>query len=269
MLCCARSQWLAASVLFALAGMFRSNGVLLSGFVLWGLNIQPILDGKRVRVTCRPREICAILTSRVKLSIKNLFYSVFLTGAILVPFLYHHQVAHDAFCNVPQPASWCSHFPPSIYTHVQAKYWNVGFLRYWTLQQLPNFIISAPPVISIFYFCFFHVKHGLIPRLGFRISSKSSMDDSKKPHSHESLSSRFLSSSLTPHVIHALFLCTTLLLTSHVQIILRLGPSMPLLFWSATWLLVERPPWGRRWVAWSVIWGAISLVLWGTFLPPA
>jgi len=51
MLCCARSQWLAASILFALAGAFRSNGILLSGFILWGLMIQPILDGKRVRLS--------------------------------------------------------------------------------------------------------------------------------------------------------------------------------------------------------------------------
>ena len=51
MLCCARSQWLAASVLFCLAGIFRSNGVLLSGFILWGRMVQPVLDAKMVRLS--------------------------------------------------------------------------------------------------------------------------------------------------------------------------------------------------------------------------
>jgi GPI mannosyltransferase 2 len=49
MLSCARSQWLAASIYFALAATFRSNGILLSGFILWGLIIDPFLHHKRVR----------------------------------------------------------------------------------------------------------------------------------------------------------------------------------------------------------------------------
>jgi len=34
-------------------------------------------------------------------------------------------------------------------------------------------------------------------------------------------------------------------------------------------LLVEHPRLGKWWVGWSVVWGAVSLVLWWTFLPPA
>jgi len=41
MLCCARQQWLRASLFFALANFFRSNGILLSGFIFWGLIAQP------------------------------------------------------------------------------------------------------------------------------------------------------------------------------------------------------------------------------------
>jgi len=49
MLCCATSRWFSASIYFALAGTFRSNGILLSGFILWGLIIQPFLQRKYVR----------------------------------------------------------------------------------------------------------------------------------------------------------------------------------------------------------------------------
>jgi phosphatidylinositol glycan class V len=49
MLSCARSQWFYASVYFALAGTFRSTGILLGGFILWGLIIDPFLHRKHVR----------------------------------------------------------------------------------------------------------------------------------------------------------------------------------------------------------------------------
>ncbi|GAB7340398.1 hypothetical protein MBLNU457_6837t1 [Dothideomycetes sp. NU457] len=39
---------------------------------------------------------------------------------------------------------WCDNFPPSIYNFVQQRYWDVGFLRYWTLSNLPLFLIALP-----------------------------------------------------------------------------------------------------------------------------
>lgn len=48
MLCCAQKRWMPAALLFALAGTFRSNGVLLSGFILWGLLVQQFLEHHKV-----------------------------------------------------------------------------------------------------------------------------------------------------------------------------------------------------------------------------
>jgi GPI mannosyltransferase 2 len=213
-----------------------------------------------------------------ELSIKNISYSILLTGITLLPFIHHHHAAYDAFCTVAQPPSWCSNLPPSIYSHVQATYWNVGFFRYWTLQQLPNFVIAAPPLLSLSFFGVHHLKHALLLRLtpgrNSKLPNERSTEASPTPSlpsmsSSELLSSKFLSPSLTPHAIHAIIVCSTLLLASHTQIVLRLSPSMPITYWSATWMLVAHPSWGRWWVTWSVIWGATSLILWGVFLPPA
>ena len=47
MLFCARKQWLYAAVAFALAGAFRSNGITLAGFLIWGLLIAPLLERRK------------------------------------------------------------------------------------------------------------------------------------------------------------------------------------------------------------------------------
>lgn len=34
-----------------------------------------------------------------------------------------------------------------LYQHIQRKHWNVGFLRYWELKQIPNFLLASPIVL--------------------------------------------------------------------------------------------------------------------------
>jgi phosphatidylinositol glycan class V len=48
MLACTRNQWTRASLYFALATTVRSNGILLSGFIIWGLTILPFVLGQAV-----------------------------------------------------------------------------------------------------------------------------------------------------------------------------------------------------------------------------
>ena len=170
----------------------------------------------------------------------------------MFPFIAYQFVAYLTFCwDVSSPNfEWCANFPPSIYTHVQAAYWNVGFLRYWTLSQAPNFLIACPPIIAILTFAFEHLsslsetKRKTQPRIGYSLS-------------------------LTPHAIHAVVFTFILLFASHTQIILRLAASMPFTYWAAAWIYLNYPTCGKVWITWSVLWGVISVILWGTFLPPA
>ncbi len=170
----------------------------------------------------------------------------------------YQAYAYFVFCvqlGSPQ-AEWCSAFPPSIYSYVQSKYWDVGFLRYWTLNQLPNFLIATPSIILIFAFAIEHLKRALPPL-------------SNREKKSQQLESAFYNSSITPHAIHAAIFASILLLASHTQIVLRLAHSMPFTYWAATWLLVRHPKAARLWITWSVFWGTISIILWATFLPPA
>lgn len=45
---CAKEKWLLATFLFTLASSFRSNGFFLSGYILWGMVVQPVLAAQKV-----------------------------------------------------------------------------------------------------------------------------------------------------------------------------------------------------------------------------
>lgn len=49
---------------------------------------------------------------------------------------------------VPSP-DWCHYRLPFIYAHVQSRYWNVGFLRYWLLSNVGLFAIAAPTLVLL------------------------------------------------------------------------------------------------------------------------
>lgn len=183
---------------------------------------------------------------------------------VFAPFIYHHFTAYLAFCLTPDvsPPDWCSRTIPSIYGHVQAKYWNVGLFKYWTLQQLPNFILPAPVLLLLFSFSYWYLRNLHLDWCAAEGRPSSASSSSGSP---------FLTLKLIPHVIHTCFMGVTLLVASHTQIALRLAASMPTIYWAAAWLHYHQPTHNlaRLWVWWSFLWGGISIVLWVAFLPPA
>ncbi|KAF9218399.1 mannosyltransferase [Gyrodon lividus] len=250
MLACARSQWLSASVWFALASTFRSNGILLCGFIVWGMVVVPCLAARRDLLTP-----------------SRLLYCTVLVAIPLMPFIHHNYKGYTLFCAASTEGlpDWCKKgLFPSIYSHVQLKYWNVGFLRYWTVSNIPNFILASPVLLNVYAFCVFYLSRlpHILPLLSPQMPPKEK--DASRPNP-----SLFLAPSLLPHVLHGLALALLLTFSAHVQIALRVFPSLPMTYWAAAHLLIERPKLGKAWVAWSVVWGALSCVLWAVFLPPA
>nr|POE74714.1 gpi mannosyltransferase 2 [Quercus suber] len=118
-----------AGMCFAIASMIRGNG-LLSGIVFaWDVIAQVPSLPKVIRST---DEILRIAPT-------------FLAGGLLaLGFAFPQIVAYLEYCTTDVSRSWCSAFPPSIYSFVQSHYWNVGFLRYWTLSNLPLFALAIP-----------------------------------------------------------------------------------------------------------------------------
>lgn len=104
-------SWLSV-ILFGLASLVRANGTLLALIL-----VPPLLS--------KPNALTPL----------ELFVKV---GLVVAP-AFVVDVAQSRFVEETWP-------PSSTYSRVQARYWDVGLLRYWRWRQVPNFILAAPAV---------------------------------------------------------------------------------------------------------------------------
>ncbi|KNE99023.1 hypothetical protein PSTG_07675 [Puccinia striiformis f. sp. tritici PST-78] len=199
-----------------------------------------------------------------------------LTGQTLVlgsitcfPFIYDQIHAYLLFCVDPTAQRpWCSNRIPSIYAFVQSHYWNNGFLKYWTWNQLPLFILSFPIYLISF--------QGIISYYYYSSSTKTTTRRTTYLDNPE----------IRIHVLIQLFITLILLFNSHVQIILRQASTMPIIWWTLadqiqhTWDSQQQSSSDKDknrnkitcshwWFTYIVIWFPISLLLWAGFYPPA
>ncbi|CAL8096166.1 unnamed protein product [Orchesella dallaii] len=124
----------------AMSALCRSNGLLNVGFIL-AFALQKELSQKDkpfslIRFMCRSFVIVVISA---------------------IPFALFQGYGVHLFCqddkmydpnNIPLYCSFTPNSRPSLwtlpYSYVQKKYWNVGFMTYFQLKQVPNFILAAP-----------------------------------------------------------------------------------------------------------------------------
>lgn len=146
---------------------------------------------------------------------------------ILSGMLIPQYMAYQEFCNVTSDVDirpWCSRTLPSIYTWVQEHYWyditgpvpssirltllrNVGFLRYWTISNLPLFLLALPMLLIL-------VVTGLI--------APSLISKSETPGTERSVA--YVRCLALPQIVLALLAFTTF----HVQIVNRIATGYPL-----------------------------------------
>jgi phosphatidylinositol glycan class V len=123
-----------SSICFGLGSLIRGNG-LLNGLV-FVFDIVPYVYS--LPSTLRRRDIHALLTT-ASIGLAGVLLGLIYASGQLEPYLRH--------CTNGNDRPWCSALPPSIYTFVQRHYWNNGFLRYWTLSNLPLFLLAAPMLL--------------------------------------------------------------------------------------------------------------------------
>ena len=119
----------AAGASFGVASMMRSNGLLSGTIFAWdaitlGLQLPAVFSDTKKQAT--------------------LLATIFAGLLVAIGFALPQTVAYIEYCTNGNTRPWCEKLPPSIYSWVQSHYWGVGFLKYWTLNNLPLFLLAAP-----------------------------------------------------------------------------------------------------------------------------
>ncbi|ANZ76472.1 BA75_04317T0 [Komagataella pastoris] len=137
-------------------------------------------------------------------------------------------------------ANWCHSRLPSLTLYAQKNYWNNGFLRYWTLNNVPNFLIGLPTVLVLLASVFHRYRH----------------------------QGKLVTDLKLVTIVYLVLNVTCW----HVQIINRVSNFIPINCWMLSEMILDDSP--QRKVALGVItyyiaWNLIQTSLYSSFLPPA
>ncbi|KAF4452682.1 GPI mannosyltransferase 2 [Fusarium austroafricanum] len=229
-----------AGLMYGVSCTFRSNG--LFGGVLFAVEavkgLLALLDG--------------FTFSKVLRLISPII------GGILVAigFVAPQVLAWMRFCNTKdgERRAWCARLIPSIYTFVQEEYWDVGFLKYWTPNQIPLFLLATPMLTIL-------IKSGIElmrePSRGLRTMTSGTDEQC-----------RLLVRTLAAVQVLLAVLAIT---NYHVQIISRLSSGYPIWYWWVASCLMDkqRQSLGYAVVVFITMYAAIQGALFASFLPPA
>ncbi|KAF2860063.1 glycosyltransferase family 76 protein [Piedraia hortae CBS 480.64] len=214
-------------ICFALSATIRSNGVLSGLIFVWDL-VEALALG----------EVREVLATGV-------------AGTILaIGFAFPQVIAFYEFCTDSTPRPWCSAVPPSIYTFVQREYWDVGFLRYWKLSNLPLFALALPMAWVLTTTAWPALVQ---PRRFARRLTNSNQSDHK---AFDIILRRFA----VPQLVLVLLALTSF----HCQIINRISSGYPL--WYFCLAISQQDRWHLRAM---ITYALVHAGLYAAFMPPA
>ncbi|CCE30359.1 uncharacterized protein CPUR_04207 [Claviceps purpurea 20.1] len=237
---------IAAGMSFGLATVFRSNG-LTSGLLF---AVEAVNSLRRIVVGGSGSQRVGGLVALIVAVLGGLCVAA---GSVVPQTLaWMRYCAGDR--DVSRP--WCDKMVPSIYTFVQEKYWNVGFLRYWTLNQVPLFLLAAP-MLAILLTSGIDLFQN--PQQVSRVAGK--------PRNNDEGCKWFVRALAASQVVVAVLA----IMTYHVQIITRISSGYPVWYWWVAGCLMEkkRQRLGTVIVMFMMLYGGVQGGLFATFLPPA
>ena len=166
-----------AVLLFSLGCATRSNGILSCGFIshyfMKKILSSILISQKASNVVTVANLVSVVVTVLILL---------FLNGIVLAPFIIFQWYGYKLYClnTSQQKLPWCNKWLPFPYSHIQSAYWDVGFLRYFEMKQIPNFLLAAPMIILSLYavltYCCDKLNHESIQTLGL-LPGKHTQDD--------------------------------------------------------------------------------------------
>ncbi|XP_011625278.1 GPI mannosyltransferase 2 [Amborella trichopoda] len=153
-----------AVFLLALSGSARSNGLLNAGYLCF---------------QAMHRAYDAIFHKKhAGLAAKAVFAGILQSLCIFTPFIAFQAYGYFNICKRTLSVDimpWCHARIPYLYGFLQSHYWGVGFLRYFQIKQLPNFLL-ATPVLSLAVCSIVRYAH-LRPKVFFSLGFLSSQQE--------------------------------------------------------------------------------------------
>jgi GPI mannosyltransferase 2 len=214
-------RFLFASLAFAVGCSIRSNGIVSTGFLMYYCL-------KRMYKTRRfilPLQYILLIPLAFVLTQFYQYRAFCFEKVIPIALLDYGHAEQLKMPLTNMSSSWCEKALPFSYGHVQQVYWNVGFLRYWTFKQIPNFLLALPVLylVSDTLHRWYHLARSDLYRRGISFLFVDSPNNDK--------SHWLTTSTLVPHLIYTSFLSVVALFCMHVQVSTRfLFSSGPLLY---------------------------------------
>ncbi|KAJ6805440.1 GPI mannosyltransferase 2 isoform X1 [Iris pallida] len=121
-----------AVLLLALSGAARSNGAINAGYICF----EGII---RAYVAINQKK-------RPWLAVQAIIAAIARSICIFAPFIAFQAYGYFNICRggtSDDLSPWCKSRIPLLYSYLQSHYWGVGFLKYFQLKQLPNFLLAS------------------------------------------------------------------------------------------------------------------------------
>ncbi|NXN03441.1 PIGV mannosyltransferase, partial [Sylvia borin] len=245
----------------AFSAMWRpepgAGGMLNAGFCLYP---RARRLGLQLQAGPGPRRQLRVLWKQV---FSLAFSAALMCAGIFLPFALFQYYAYVRFCgpgtglarDIPEALlqlardkgyrvvgvggdkpPWCSQRFPLVYSYIQDTYWNVGFLRYFELRQIPNFLLALPVTLLGSWAAWTYVSTNPRHCLTLGLERRKSEERGKARDG-------FCGPAAFVYVVHATALLVFGFFCMHVQVLTRfLGCSSPILYWFAAHLLLEHEP---------------------------
>ncbi|XP_052186716.1 uncharacterized protein LOC127797663 [Diospyros lotus] len=265
-----------ATLLLALSGATRSNGVINAGYLCYQ-TMHKAYDA----LFCK---------RHFYLTVQVLTAGALHCLCILVPFIAFQAYGYWNIClgHIPvETRPWCTARFPLLYNYIQSHYWGVGFLRYFQVKQLPNFLLASP-ILSLALCSIVHyvnLRPEVYISLGFRGSPENknlvpttfpTVTDKRADSGYTlaapssgieqedqilrrrkraikgyvpvtlPVENEFSDKLVLPFILHLGFMAATTFFVMHVQVATRFLSASPPLYWFASYLMVS-PGTGKRW----------------------
>ncbi|CAE8715520.1 unnamed protein product [Polarella glacialis] len=145
-----------AAAVFALGTGLRANGLLNCGFLAHHALLESLQAWQSWRRGQQDLKLGGLLFRSLAWALR--------CSLVVAPYLALQAYAAWRECRGEAVPTWCQQHLPNIYAHVQSTYWQVGPFRYWTLRQLPNFLLAGPALGLTFAAALQQLRHFSVER---------------------------------------------------------------------------------------------------------